>query len=45
MHLDEKNKNTKWHDAEVMELKQLDEYLTFDDQGKNGKVPIGYKKI
>ena len=45
MRLDEKNKNTKWHDAEVLELKQLDEYSTFDDQGKNDKVPIGYKKI
>ena len=45
MRLDEKNKNSKWQQAETLELNQLDEYSTFDDRGKNGKVPTGYKKI
>ena len=45
MHLDEKHKNNKWQQAETLELNQLDEYSTFDDQGKNGKVPTSYKKI
>ena len=34
MRMDEKNKNTKWQQAEVLKLNQLDEYSTFDDQGK-----------
>ena len=45
MHLDEKNKNNKWQQAETLELNQINKYLTFDDQGKNGKVPTSYKKI
>ena len=31
VHLDEKNKNTKWQDVEALELKQLDKNSTFDD--------------
>ena len=33
MDLNRKNGNTKWHDAEQMELAQLDEYNTFMDIG------------
>ena len=43
--IDEKNGNTKWQDAEKLELSQLAEYNTFEDKGKNGNVPQGYKRI
>ena len=43
--LDKKNGNTKWQDAEKTELEQLYDYKTFDDRGKGGKPPDGYKKI
>ena len=45
MELDLKNGNTKWRDAEKLEMKQLQEYNTFIDNGKNSRVPQGYKKI
>ena len=47
MVLDQKNKNTKWKDAVVLELTQIDEYQTFKDHGHytKGKPPDGYKKI
>ena len=37
--IDEKNGNTKWQDAEKLELSQLAEYNTFEDKGKGGRVP------
>ena len=43
--IDEKNGNTKWQDAEKLELSQLAEYNTFEDKGKGGRVPQGYKQI
>jgi hypothetical protein len=43
--LDEKNGNTKWQDAEKVELEQLYHYKTFDDLGKAGKLPPGFQKI
>ena len=43
--LDTKNGNTKWQDAESLEIRQLDEYETFHDKGKDALPPIGYKKI
>jgi hypothetical protein len=45
--LDEKNGNTLWGDATVLELKQIDEYVTFIDKGHHIKVapPTGFKKI
>jgi hypothetical protein len=47
MRLDEQNKNTKWKDAVVLELLQINEYQTFKDIGHHTKVkpPDGYKKI
>ena len=43
--LDEKNGNTRWQDCTKLELQQLQDYKCFRDQGKNSKVPQGYKKI
>ena len=45
MELDAKNGNTRWRDAEIVELKQIDEYDTFDDRGKDYRPPKEYKKI
>ena len=51
--IDAENGNTKWVDAEKLELSQLDDYNTFQDNGKaifgsNGHIlnaPAGHKKI
>ena len=43
--LDKKNGNTKWQEAEAIEMGQLHEYKTFVDKGKGGQAPAGYKKI
>lgn len=43
--LDEKNGNTKWQDSEKLELKQLDDYVTFEDIGYKAATPKGYKRI
>ena len=43
--LDKQNGNTKWQDAEKMELVQLDDYNTFNKLGRNAKPPDGYQKI
>jgi hypothetical protein len=45
--LDERNGNTKWQDAVVLEREQIDEYQTFSDLGHKSvaKIPPGYKKI
>jgi len=40
-----KNKNTKWQEAEALEMKQLAEYDTFDDLGKGCRPPERYKRI
>ena len=45
MELDAKNGNTFWQDAVGKEMKQLEEYHTFHDLGKNGKPPLGYQQI
>ena len=52
LRLDNENGNTLWQDATKLELKQIDEYETFEDRGKaiyaNRKVtnaPKGYQKI
>ena len=45
MELDLKNGNTKWRDAEKLEMKQLQEYNTFIDKGKNSRVPQGLSLI
>ena len=45
MELDLKNGNTKWRDSEILELKQILEYGTFNDMGRHGRAPSGYKKI
>jgi hypothetical protein len=42
--IDMKNENTKWQDAEALEMKQLAEYDTFDDLGKGCRPPQGYKQ-
>jgi hypothetical protein len=45
--IDQKNGNTLWGDATVLELNQIDEYVTFIDKGHHSKVtpPTGFKKI
>jgi Reverse transcriptase (RNA-dependent DNA polymerase) len=47
LHLEKRNGNTLWGDAAVLELTQIDDYVTFIDKGHHTKVkaPIGYKKI
>ena len=37
MRLDAENGNTKWRDAELLELSQIDEYETFEDRGVNAE--------
>ena len=43
--LDIKNGNTCWQDAEALEVKQVEDYETFIDKGKDAIPPAGYKKI
>ena len=45
MELDAANGNTKWRDAEITELSQIDEYQAFVDKGKNFRPGRDYKKI
>lgn len=45
MKIDESDGNTKWADAEQLEVAQLFEYQCFKDMGKGSAVPTGYKKI
>ena len=47
MHLDEKNHNTCWKDAIMLELKQINDYKTFIDHGHHtkGHPSSGHKKI
>jgi hypothetical protein len=45
MELDAKNGNTKWRDAELVELAQIDEYETFADKGKGYYPGADYKRI
>jgi len=45
MELDRENGNTRWRDAEIKELGQIDEYNTFKDMGPNWKAPNDYKRI
>jgi hypothetical protein len=44
--IDEKNGNTLWGDATILELNQIDKYVTFINKGHHSKVyPAGYKRI
>jgi hypothetical protein len=43
--LDEKNGNTKYRDAEKLEMSQHAKYSTFKSLGKGSPGPDGYKKI
>jgi len=43
--IDMKNYNTKWQEAEALDMKQLAKYDTFDDLGKGCRPPEGYKRI
>jgi hypothetical protein len=36
--IDEKNGYTLWGDATILELNQIDEYVTFIDEGHHSKV-------
>lgn len=45
MQIDEANKNTKWRDAELLELSQVDEYDTFKDMGEGHDPGRDYTKI
>jgi hypothetical protein len=44
--IDEKNGNTLWGDATILELNQIDEYITFIDIGHHSKIspPAGFKR-
>ena len=43
MQLDAKNGNKKWKEVVNIELSQITEYETFEDEGKGAKVPKDYK--
>jgi hypothetical protein len=45
--IDAKNGNTLWGDAILLELNQINEYVTFIDQGNHSRVtpPTGHKRI
>ena len=43
--IDKIHGNTKWIDAEKLEIKQLMDYESFKELGKNAAVPEGYMKI
>ncbi len=43
--IDDKNGNTKWQDSEALELKQLFDYDSFEDKGKNAVLPDKYTVI
>ena len=43
--IDEKNGNTKWQDAEKLEISQLNEYDTFKSLGLGAPIPEGHQKI
>ena len=45
MELDRQNGNTRWKDAETVELKQIDDYKSFLDKGKGYNPGPDYKKI
>jgi hypothetical protein len=45
MELDRQNGNTKWQEAEAVELKQIDDYHSFLDKGKGYNPGPDYKKI
>lgn len=45
LELDDRNGNTKWADATSKELREIDEYETFNDKGKGYRPPPDYKKI
>jgi hypothetical protein len=47
MELDKRNGNTRWRDAETLEVNQLQEYNTFQDFGhsRTNRAPTGYKRI
>jgi hypothetical protein len=38
--IDAKNGNTLWGDATILELNQIDEYVTFVDKGHHSKVAV-----
>ena len=43
--IDEKNGNTRWQDAEKLEIKQLLEYDSFADLGLGAPTPAGHQRI
>jgi Reverse transcriptase (RNA-dependent DNA polymerase) len=45
MELDAQNGNTRWRDAELVELEQIDEYQTFTDKGQGYRLDKEYKPI
>ena len=45
LQLDKENRNTKWADAEVKEIDELNSLHSFRSIGKGTPTPKGYKKI
>ena len=43
--LDLKNNNTKWQDAEKLELNAILDYNSFDDKGRFAPAPAGHKRV
>ena len=43
MAFDEDGKNCLWFGAEQLELRQIYEYKTFEDLGRNASVPAGHR--
>jgi hypothetical protein len=43
--IDQRNGDTRWQDADSLELIQLDEYRTLKDMGKDVVMSSDYKKI
>jgi hypothetical protein len=45
--IDAKNENTLWGDAIILELSQINEYITFihNDHHSNIAPPAGFKRI
>ena len=43
--LKDKSYNSKWQDITELEMKQLNDYQTFNDLGLHAEAPEGFKKI
>jgi hypothetical protein len=42
--IDEDNKNTKWQDSTTKEFREIDEYKTFNDKGKDINLALNTRR-